>query len=265
MRGEARLDPVRGEIVGRAVPAAGRPARVVAALDGRIAVERLAVGAGGAFAFRLPREVAGRRLTVAVEGETLLEAEFAGEGALARYREGSEMADFLRIERLRFSAGRFRAEVVAAGEGPAPEIALRLRGEVLAQAKLAPKGPGRWSLDVEAPAAAFGEGVAILEFAAEDGSRLAAYPLAAGAALEGDLVAEVASLRAELDLLKQAFREAMAGGVLTRSERPLIVAEALAEVDALLEMRDRAERAAIRAAAAAADDDEEEPLWDVRE
>ncbi|MFN3262725.1 MAG: hypothetical protein ACE37J_19435 [Pikeienuella sp.] len=264
MRGEARLDPARGEIVGRAAPTAGRPARIVAALDGRVAAERLAVGPDGAFAFRLPREAEGRRLEVTTEGETLLEAEFTGQGALARYREGSEMADFLKIERLRFSAGRFRGEVIAAGEGPAPEIALRLRGEVLARGSLAPKGPGRWSLDVHAPAAAFGEGVAVLEFAAADGSRLAAYPLAAGAALEGDLVAEVASLRAELDLLKQAFREAMAGGVLTRSERPLIVAEALAEVDALLEMRDRAERSAIRAAAAA-EDEEEEPLWEVRE
>ena len=92
-----------------------------------------------------------------------------------------------------------------------------------------------------------------------DSARL---PIASGAALASDLAAEVASLRAELDQLKRAFRAEIAGGVIRRDERPMIVAEALTQVDHLLEMRDRADR---RQDALKGDEiwDEDDPIWDV--
>lgn len=49
----------------------------------------------------------------------------------------------------------------------------------------------------------------------------------------------MASLRAELDQLKKAFRGTLAGGVIAKDERPMILAELLTHVDNLLEARDR--------------------------
>ena len=73
-----------------------------------------------------------------------------------------------------------------------------------------------------------------------------------------------ASLRAELDQLKRAFRQTMAGGVIGRDERPMIVAEALAQVDHLLEMRDRLD---MRQSAMAADDlwVDDDANWDIEQ
>lgn len=283
------LAPETGRIVGWAAPTGGRggarPALVEISLDGAplrallAAAPIEALGPAGiaalgapptadcAFSARLPRAAAGAALIVSIAGRAVFTHQFADDRALARYREGSDMADLFSLEGLRLQNGAFRAIVVGPALGAPPKITLRLRGEDIAAATLTPKGEGRWALTGALPASAYSDGVVVIEFVAvadgRDGATLAAYPLAAGAALAGDLVAEVASLRAELDHLKRAFRAAMAGGVVARDERPMIVAEALAEVDALLELRDRAERAAARDEAAA--DWEDEPSWDIRE
>ena len=88
--------------------------------------------------------------------------------------------------------------------------------------------------------------------------------LAAGAALAGDIAAEVESLRAEMDQLKRAFRQALAGGVISRDERPMIVAEALVQVDHLLEMRDRLD---MRQSAMAPDElwSDDDASWDIEQ
>lgn len=174
------------------------------------------------------------------------------------------MSGGLTIEALRFEAGRFRARLKGGQGDPEPSIHVRLRGRRIAEAMLTLREQGVWDLEVGAPAEAFSDGCVVLDFVTEGGERLAAYPVAAGAALEGDLVAEIASLRAELDLLKRAFREALAGGVIARAERPLIVAEALTKMEALLDIRERTERDAL-AFAPEPDADEEEPPWAIRE
>lgn len=286
IRAAAALDPAGGRIIGFALSAGGRPARARLLLDGAPMAEIVAamsavrLGAAGfaalgapptaacAFEARLPKTAAGRLLVVealapGAAAATVLTHEFDDPRALARYREGAVMADSATISNLRLRGGVFRARLEAPG-GAAPEIALKLRGETRATADCAPRGGGVFDLAVAAPAEMFDDGVLVAEFAAADGSVLARYPVAAGVALPGDLAAEVGALRAELDLLKRAFREAMAGGVLRRDERPMIVAEALAEVDHLLEMRDRADS---RAARAAPVDDgwDDDGAWEVDE
>jgi len=69
-----------------------------------------------------------------------------------------------------------------------------------------PKG-GRWLLRIPIPAEAIADGVqTFVVFNGADGEKLAAFTLIAGEAVADDLRAEVELLRAELDMLKRAFR-----------------------------------------------------------
>ncbi|MBI1216955.1 MAG: hypothetical protein GC186_00280 [Rhodobacteraceae bacterium] len=70
--------------------------------------------------------------------------------------------------------------------------------------------PGRrltWSLRIPIPSAALSEGVqTILIRDRRTGTRLGSFAILTGAPLEDDIRAEVDLLRAELDMLKRAFR-----------------------------------------------------------
>ncbi|MDO5642487.1 MAG: hypothetical protein Q4G26_08915 [Paracoccus sp. (in: a-proteobacteria)] len=91
---------------------------------------------------------------------------------------------------------------------PGP-ISLTHQGETLAEARVSQPEPGLWRVDVDLPAAAINEGVtsfALIEDHAGRGTMLGRLALAAGQALDYDLDAEIAQIRAELDLLKREFR-----------------------------------------------------------
>lgn len=90
-------------------------------------------------------------------------------------------------------------------EGAPPEVAVRHADALLPGVTLEAEGPGLWRLAVPVPSETLGEGVQtyLVETA---GALLGRFAIAAGAALAEDLVAEVSLLRAELDLLKAAFR-----------------------------------------------------------
>lgn len=67
---------------------------------------------------------------------------------------------------------------------------------------------GRWVVEVPIPVEALGDGVrTVLIRDACDETVLASFTMIAGEALDEDIRAEVALLRAELDLLKRAFRK----------------------------------------------------------
>lgn len=67
--------------------------------------------------------------------------------------------------------------------------------------------PGNWTLSVPIPVSALAEGVqTILIREAESGARLGSISIVTGEPLEDDIRAEVDLLRAELDMLKKAFR-----------------------------------------------------------
>lgn len=66
---------------------------------------------------------------------------------------------------------------------------------------------GQWQLTIPVPSDLISDGVqTFLILDPETGARLASFAIAAGAPLSEDLRAEVDLLRAELDMLKRAFR-----------------------------------------------------------
>lgn len=114
----------------------------------------------------------------------------------------------IRLEGARIAAGLWQAELVAppAGQPPALEVwhrETRLDGLALG----VPAAPGRWPVSVPIPAALLSDGVqTFLVRDAASGATLGHFAIVSGAPLESDLRAEIELLRAELDLLKRAFR-----------------------------------------------------------
>lgn len=95
--------------------------------------------------------------------------------------------------------------------GAAPDrVVLSHQGEILAEARLTPEGEG-WRVEVDLPGAVVSDGVQTLMLLAESGSEpaltLARLALLAGRPLEDDLLAEIAALRAELELVKRELRK----------------------------------------------------------
>ena len=67
--------------------------------------------------------------------------------------------------------------------------------------------PGQWAVQVPIPLQALSDGVQTFVIRdASTGTKLAHFTVIAGAALEDDIRSELDLLRAELDLLKRAFR-----------------------------------------------------------
>ncbi len=280
----AALDPDAGRIAGFVAAAGGKPGRARFILGGEVAHEVIAVSpvsalsahviaktglppsAFCAFSARLPADLLARadegvELRVEAAGDAILTNQFPSRAALARYVEGCVMSDSAQIRITRFQAGVFTGRLTIAGGGATPNVALYLRGDAIATATLEGGGnddAGDFTLTASLPISAIGDGVSVVEFRIGD-ETLARYPISAGEALATDLTAEVASLRAELDQLKKAFRETLAGGVIAKDERPMILAELLTHVDNLLEVRDRTRQVD------AIDGDDEEDDWNITE
>lgn len=69
-----------------------------------------------------------------------------------------------------------------------------------------PDQPGHWALRVPIPTDAISDGVHTFVISHPDGARFGHFTLVAGTGLEDDIRAEMDLLRAELDMLKKAFR-----------------------------------------------------------
>lgn len=113
------------------------------------------------------------------------------------------------LTRTRFSNGMWEGLLVAdAGQEGLPEIAASWEGRPVPGVMVTETSePGRWVVEVPVPVEALGDGVrTVLIRDARDDSVLQSFAMIAGEALDEDIRAEVALLRAELDLLKQAFR-----------------------------------------------------------
>lgn len=105
----------------------------------------------------------------------------------------------------RIQAGRWTGLVRL--DGPSPGFAVTLGDRALAGLREEPAGDGLVRLVLDLPATVIGEGLqAFLLTAAGRAEVLGRFVLFAGAAVEGDAAAEIALIRAELDLLKAAFR-----------------------------------------------------------
>lgn len=111
------------------------------------------------------------------------------------------------LTRTRVLAGVWEGILTGARAAPALEALLRGRPvEGLSVTALAGE-PGRWAVRLPIPAEALSDGVETLLIRDRaTGETLGRVAVAAGAAADADLRSEIALLRAELDLLKAAFR-----------------------------------------------------------
>jgi hypothetical protein len=117
------------------------------------------------------------------------------------------MADWT-LAKLGFRAGVWEGRLTAAAKSASePEIEVQAEGVPVPGAELRPDGKGAWLLAVPVPAEALGDGIRTFLVADKStGTALASFSIAAGEPADDDLRAEVALLRAELDMLKKAFR-----------------------------------------------------------
>lgn len=101
-----------------------------------------------------------------------------------------------------FSGGVWRG--VLSDTPGTPALTAHLGGRALAAPRVTEEA-GQVVVEVPVPSEAIGDGVQAITIEAE-GQVLATFAIAAGDVLQDDLRAEVALLRAELAMLKTAFR-----------------------------------------------------------
>jgi hypothetical protein len=116
------------------------------------------------------------------------------------------MTETLSVARTRFARGIWEGEVRGAGERR-PPVEVVHADRPVPDVSLSADEAGLWHLRFAVPADAVGEGVHTLIIRnAETGETLDTLTMLAGDPMDGDLRGEVALLRAELELLKRAFR-----------------------------------------------------------
>ena len=116
------------------------------------------------------------------------------------------------VTRRRFASGIWEGEVSGTGDRR-PAIEVRYGEAAVEGVSLTADEAGRWHLWFPVPADALSDGVhTVLVRCTETGETLDQLIIAAGDGLEEDLRGEVSLLRAELDLLKRAFRRHVRDG-----------------------------------------------------
>lgn len=113
------------------------------------------------------------------------------------------------LTKTRFRDGVWEGLAVAQIKGArAPEILVTLLDQPVRGVTVSETSePGRWLVEVPVPSEAVGDGVkTFLILDASSDEVLDSFSLIAGEALGDDIRAEVDLLRAELDMLKRAFR-----------------------------------------------------------
>lgn len=121
------------------------------------------------------------------------------------------MSDGVKLTQTRIRAGVWEGILSGAGETP-PALDVALRERALAGVTVTPVAgrSGEYAVRVPIPADVLSEGVqTFLIRRKEDGAGdtvLAHFTIITGVAMEDDLRAEFDLLRAELDMLKRAFR-----------------------------------------------------------
>lgn len=115
----------------------------------------------------------------------------------------------LTLSKIRLQHGQWEGRLTSpGGMGLRPDIQVTWADRPIEGVTLRPAEDGSgWDLLIRVPPEALAEGVqTFLISDSADGSRLGAFSLILGEPAADDLRAEVELLRAELDLLKRAFR-----------------------------------------------------------
>lgn len=112
------------------------------------------------------------------------------------------------VTRTRLREGLWDCAVQAdTPDRPAPTLSVTHMGSPVPGIELASEAPGSWTLRIPVPQDMLSDGVqTLLIHDAAGGDLLESLTLLAGDALAHDLRGEVDLLRAELDMLKRAFR-----------------------------------------------------------
>lgn len=112
-----------------------------------------------------------------------------------------------RLTKTKMRQGVWEGIVTGAGSDQ-PQIEATFEGRAIAGISLSENGTaGHWVLSVPIPAEAIADGMqTILISDTRAGEKIGSVSLLAGEALGDDMRAEVDLLRAELDMLKRAFR-----------------------------------------------------------
>lgn len=115
----------------------------------------------------------------------------------------------LKLSKIRMRNGVWEGCISGAGDsGVKPIIAVRYLDRYVENVRLAPgSDAGTWDIAIPILAEAVADGVHTFVITDEvDDARLGDFTLIAGESVADDLRAEVELLRAELDMLKRAFR-----------------------------------------------------------
>jgi hypothetical protein len=113
------------------------------------------------------------------------------------------------LTKTRFQEGLWQGLLRAEGGAVVPpDIMVTLRDKAVSGVTVTEtQEPGRWAVEVPVPMEAVGDGVqTFLIRDVNTDTVLDSFTLIAGEALADDIRAEVELLRAELDMLKRAFR-----------------------------------------------------------
>ena len=113
------------------------------------------------------------------------------------------------LTKTRFQEGLWQGLLRAEGGAVVlPDIVVTLRDKAVSGVTVTEtQEPGRWAVEVPVPMEAVGDGVqTFLIRDVNTDTVLDSFTLIAGEALADDIRAEVELLRAELDMLKRAFR-----------------------------------------------------------
>lgn len=112
----------------------------------------------------------------------------------------------LTLTKTRFRMGVWEGLISGAG-AEAPGIDVMYLDRPVSGVALDPAGEGCWTLSVQVPVEAVADGVQTFTvFDRATDTRLGAFTLVAGDPVADDIRAEIELLRAELDMLKRAFR-----------------------------------------------------------
>ncbi|MFN3936033.1 MAG: hypothetical protein ACK4KW_00510 [Gemmobacter sp.] len=117
--------------------------------------------------------------------------------------------DVPRLTMTRLRAGIWEGVLTQPPDAPEPEVEVVLRGRALAAVSTmrSPGAPGDWLLRIPLAPEMISDGVQTFVIRLlPAGLTLGHFTVIAGDGLEEDLRAEVDLLRAELDMLKRAFR-----------------------------------------------------------
>ncbi|MEM7744515.1 MAG: hypothetical protein AAF409_12475 [Pseudomonadota bacterium] len=137
----------------------------------------------------------------------------------------------MRLDGLTLTHGMLEGQLTVAEGAPTPMVDLTVDGTTVSQADVQPTAPGAFLMRAPVPEAALDEGVSTVVFQ-DRATRvvLGRYVFRSGGPVDGDVVAELDALAAEVAALKRAFMSDAADRKLRAADKPLIIEEVVTDI-----------------------------------